>query len=251
MWLNLAHMVWLLPLLGAFVIGLSKSGFATGLGMLTTPLVASAVPAHLAIGIVLPLLCAADALTIGIYWKKWDTKSVIAPLCGATIGIALGMLFVTTVSNRTLSLAIGIVGLTMTALLIVRTRWFPDHTYRPRLADGLAVGIAAGFSSAIAHAAGPIFALFLLAQRMSKEAFVASNAMFFTVNNLMKVPPYVLSGLITMETLRFDLKLLPMIPVGVFTGWAINKLLPQRHFDWLVMSLLLITSLQLIISSLR
>ena len=30
-----------LPLLGAFFIGLSKSGFATGLGMLTTPLVAA------------------------------------------------------------------------------------------------------------------------------------------------------------------------------------------------------------------
>ena len=50
-----------LPLLGAFFIGLSKSGFATGLGMLTTPLVASAMSARQAIGIVLPLLCVADA----------------------------------------------------------------------------------------------------------------------------------------------------------------------------------------------
>jgi uncharacterized protein len=237
-------------LLGAFIIGLSKAGFASGLGMLTTPLVASSMAARDAIGLVLPLLCVADAMTIGIYWRKWDASAIKHPLIGALVGIGCGMLFVTSVSNRTLALAIGIVGLTMVALLIIRARWFPHATYRPRLIDGLAVGIASGFSSAIAHAAGPIFALFLLAQRMPKEAFVASNGLFFTVNNLLKVPPYVLSGLITVETLRRDLRLLPMIPVGVFAGWAANRLLPQRHFDVIVYLLLGITSLHLIVSSL-
>jgi uncharacterized protein len=240
----------LFPYLGAFVIGLSKAGFATGLGMLTTPLVASAMPARVAIGLVLPLLCLADAMTIGIYWRKWDTSAVKNPLIGALVGIGLGMLFVTSVSNRTLALAIGIVGLAMSGLLVVRARWYPNAVYKPRVIDGLLVGIAAGFSSAIAHAAGPILALFLLAQKMPKEAFVASNALFFTVNNLLKVPPYLASGLITMETLWLDLRLLPMIPVGVLAGWGINRLLPQRHFDLLVYAFLLLTSLQLIVSSL-
>ena len=235
-----------LPLLGAFVIGLSKAGFATGLGMLTTPLVAAAMPARQAIGIVLPLLCVADALTMGIYWRKWDAKAVRAPLAGALIGIGIGMLFVSRVSNHTLGLAIGIVGLTMVALLVIRARWYPDHSYAPRLIDSLLVGIVCGFSSTIAHAAGPIFALFLMAQRMPKDVFIATNAVFFTVNNLLKVPPYVASGLITMQTLRIDLRLLPMIPVGIVAGWGISRLLPQRHFDWLVQILLVLTSLQLI-----
>ena len=41
----------------------------------------------------------------------------------------------------------------------------------------------------------------------------------------------------------------PMIPVGVFAGWAANRLLPQRHFDVIVYLLLGITSLHLIVSS--
>lgn len=244
-------MLWPWPILGAFVIGLSKAGFAAGLGMVTTPLVASAMPARQAIGLVLPLLCVADAMTLSLFWRKWDPAVVRNPLIGAVVGIAFGMLFVTSVSNRALALAIGVVGLVMTVLLIVRARWFPHATYRPRLADALLVGIAAGFSSTIAHAAGPIFALFLLAQRMPKEAFVASNAIFFTVNNLLKVPPYVASGLITMETLRMDLRLLPMIPVGVLAGWAANRLMPQKYFDVIVYTVLLITALQLIVSSWR
>jgi uncharacterized protein len=239
--------VW--PLLGAFLIGLSKAGFAAGLGMLTTPLVAAAVPARQAIGLILPLLCVADALAIGLYWRKWDAAAVRYPTAGALAGIAAGMLFVTSVSNQALALAIGIVGLAMTLLLMIRARWFPHATYRPRIVDGLAVGIAAGFASTIAHAAGPILALFLLAQRMSKEAFVASNAVFFTAINLLKVPPYVASGLITRETLWLDLWLLPMIPIGVVAGWAANRLLPQRHFDAIVYVLLLVASLQLIVAS--
>jgi uncharacterized protein len=240
-----------LPLLGAFFIGLSKSGFATGLGMLTTPLVASAMSARQAIGIVLPLLCVADGLTMSLFWKKWDVSAVRMPLVGTLIGIAFGMLFVNRVANRTLGLAIGIVGLTMVVLLMVRARWYPDHVYQPRTIDRLLIGIVCGFSSTIAHAAGPIFALFLLAQQLPKETFIATNAVFFTVNNLLKVPPYVASGLITAETLWLDLRLLPAIPLGIVAGWGISRLLPQKHFDWLVEVLLIVTSLHLIWTGLR
>jgi uncharacterized membrane protein YfcA len=218
--------------------------------MLTTPLVASAMPARVAIGLILPLLCVADGLSTAMYWKKVEVATVRSPLMGALVGIALGMLFVTKVSNRTLTLSIGIVGLAMTLLLIVRARWFPHAVYKPRLADSLGIGIVIGFCSTIAHAAGPIFALFLLAQRVSKEAFVAANAIFFMVVNLLKVPPYVASGLINRETITHGLTLLPMIPLGVFAGWTANRLLPQRHFDVVVYVLLLVTSLQLIVSSL-
>jgi uncharacterized protein len=240
-----------LPLLGAFFIGLSKSGFATGLGMLTTPLVATAMPARQAIGIVLPLLCVADSLTMGLFWKRWRVGSVVAPLAGAVVGIVIGMLFVSRVANHTLMLAIGIVGLTMVLLLVIRERWYPDHVYQPRFIDSFLIGIVCGFSSTIAHAAGPIFALFLLAQRLPKDDFIATNAVFFTVNNLLKVPPYVASGLITLETLRVDLYLLPMIPLGIVVGWGISRLLPQKHFDHLVQVLLVLTSVQLIWSATR
>jgi uncharacterized membrane protein YfcA len=239
----------LLPFLGAFLIGVSKAGLATGLGMLTTPLVASAMPARAAIGLILPLLCVADVLTMGFYWKQWDWRAIRDLQMGGVIGIGVGMLFVSRVSNNALSLAIGVVGLIMAILLVVRERWYPDHVYKPSLVDSLLVGAAAGFSSSIAHAAGPIVAIFLLAQRLSKEAFVASNAIFFTVNNLLKLPPYVAAGLITTETLRHGVRYLPMLPLGVAAGWAINRLLPQRYFDVAVQVLLFVTSLHLIVTS--
>ena len=236
----------LYPYLGAFLIGLSKAGFATGLGMLTTPLLATAVPARQAIGIVLPLLCFADLLTLSAFWKKWNLELIRVPFWGALGGIALGMAFVSHISEHILRASIGATALALTALLIVRNIWYPQRAWNPSLAAAVLTGVAAGFSSTIAHGAGPIMAIYLMAQKADKTAFVASNAIFFTVLNLVKVPPYALSGLITVATLKQDLRYLACIPAGVAVGWLGNRLLPQKAFDWLVYALLLATGIQLL-----
>lgn len=239
----------MLPLLGAFLIGLSKAGFATGIGMVTTPLLAAAMPAREAIGVLLPLLVAADILTLAVYWNRWDLSLVRTLLVGAVIGIAGGTFFITSISDRALSFSIGIVGLVLVLLLVIRHIWFPGRVYRPSWRVGVSVGIAAGFSSTIAHAAGPIVALYLLAQRPDKETFVASNGIFFALNNAFKVPPYVASGLITTATLGADLWYLPAIPIGVAAGWLLQRVIPQRRFDVVVYVLLLVTSAHLIVAN--
>ncbi|MEO7425093.1 MAG: sulfite exporter TauE/SafE family protein [Fibrobacteria bacterium] len=239
---------WIYPYLGAFLIGLSKAGFATGLGMLTTPLLATAVPARQAIGIILPLLCFADLLTLSAFWKKWRLELIRIPFFGALAGMALGMGFVNIISEHFLRVSIGATALVLTALLLVRNIWYPARVYRPSVWEALLVGVAAGFSSTISHGAGPIMAIYLMAQKAGKTEFVASNAIFFTVLNLAKVPPYLFSGLITGATLLQDLRYLPLIPVGVGVGWLANRALPQKAFEYLVYALLIITGIQLLLT---
>lgn len=239
---------WLAPYLGAFLIGLAKAGFATGLGMLTTPLVASAVPARLAIGILLPLLICADFVTLSAFWKKWNLSLVAYPALGALIGVAVAMGFVTSVSERFLRISIGATALVLTCLLLVRNFWYPARVYNPSWWEGVGVGFAAGFSSTLSHGAGPIMAIFLMAQKADKRTFVATNAIFFTALNLVKLPPYAAAGLITRETLLQDLRYLPLVPLGAVAGWAANRVLPQKAFDWLVYLMLLVTSIHLLAS---
>src|SRR5512137_3002537 len=118
-------MATLLALVGIFLVGLSKAGFATGLGMLSTPLVAQALPARTAIGVVLPLLCLADAFTLAVYWKRWQARAVAWPLVGALAGIAFATAFVTSISELALRRSIGGTGLLLTLLLIVRNHFHP------------------------------------------------------------------------------------------------------------------------------
>jgi hypothetical protein len=237
----------LLALLGVFLIGLSKAGFATGLGMLSTPLMAEAMPARAAIGVVLPLLCLADVFTLAVYWRKWDLRLVAWPLVGTAVGIGLATAFVTSISDLALRRSIGAIGLVLTLLLVVRNRFHPHAVYRPRPWEGVLVGVAAGVSSTIAHAAGPILALYLLAQRLEKTSFVATSGMFFTVNNLLKVPPYVATGLVDASTLGLSLRYAAAIPLGIAAGWWLNRLLPQRHFDAVVAGLMVLTSIHLLL----
>ena len=237
----------LLAFVGVFLIGLSKAGFATGLGMLSTPLVAQALPARVAIGVVLPLLCFADVLTLGVYWRRWDSRLVVWPLAGALLGIGAATLFVTTISELALRQSIGATGLALTVLLVVRNHFHPHAVYRPSPWHGVLVGVAAGFSSTIAHAAGPILALYLLAQRLEKTSFVATTGLFFTVNNLLKVPPYAATGLIDAATLDLSLRYAAAVPVGIAVGWWANRHVPQRHFDAIVAGLMILTSLELLL----
>jgi uncharacterized protein len=236
-----------LAFLGVFLIGLSKAGFATGLGMLSTPLVAQAMPARLAIGVILPLLCLADVFTLAVYWKRWRTRLVAWPLVGTLVGIAAATAFVTSISEISLRRSIGGVGLLLTLLLVVRNHFHPHAVYVPRWWHGLLVGVAAGASSTIAHAAGPIVALYLMAQKLDKTAFVATSGLFFTVNNLLKVPPYVATGLIAAATIPLSLRFAAAVPVGIAVGWWANQHVPQKHFDALVALLMIVTSLDLLL----
>lgn len=237
----------LLAFLGVFLIGLSKAGFATGLGMLSTPLVAQALPARVAIGVVLPLLCLADLFTLAVYWKRWDAKLVLWPLAGTVLGIASATAFVSAISDLALRRSIGAIGLGLTLLLVVRNHFRPHAVYRPAWWHGVLVGLAAGFSSTIAHAAGPVMALYLLAQRLDKSRFVATSGLFFTVNNLLKVPPYVMTGLVDATTLGLGLRYVAAVPLGIAAGWWANRHIPQRHFDALVAGLMILTSLDLLL----
>jgi uncharacterized membrane protein YfcA len=237
----------MLAFLGVFLIGLSKAGFATGLGMLSTPLMAQALPAREAIGVILPLLCLADVFTLAVYWRKWDLRLVAWPLAGTAIGIALATGFVSSISDLALRRSIGAIGLVLTLLLVVRNHFHPHVVYRPRPWHGVLVGVAAGVSSTIAHAAGPILALFLLAQRLEKTSFVATTGVFFTANNLLKVPPYVATGLIDGTTLALSLRYAAAVPLGIAAGWWANRLLPQRHFDAVVAALMIVTSIHLLL----
>ncbi len=237
----------LLPALGAFLIGLSKAGFATGLSMLTTPLVASVVSARYAIGLILPLLVISDWMTLAAYWKKWKLHLLAWPLLGCLAGIAFGMLFINAITDVALRRAVGSMGLILTVLLLIRDIWYPAKTYAPAWWHGILVGMLAGFASTLAHAAGPIMALYFMAQKLDKVSFVATNALFFTVNNLLKLPPYIVSGLITAETLRAGVWLVWFIPLGVAAGWGLNRLLPQKSFSYIVYGLLFLTSLQLVV----
>ena len=248
----------LIALFAVLFIGISKAGFGGGLGMLTTPLAVLAFGKS-AVGIVLPLLCAGDAFSLYHYWGKWEKRNLMFVLPGVIVGVIIGVQLVDLLNPRQLNIAIGCIAVGFVVFQWVKEKIFAaEGVFAPNYKIGIPCGLGAGITSSISHGAGPLIALFLIPQRMSKEVFVATNVFVFTWINWIKLPFFAIDrtmaelpfftmhALITSETLWMSAKFLPLVPVGVWLGVWMNRRFSEKAFLKFVHAALLLTGLELI-----
>jgi uncharacterized membrane protein YfcA len=245
---NLALWDWLILGLCAFLVGVSKTGIP-GFGILVVPLVASVLPAKTSVGVLLPMLIFADLFAAG-YWRyhaQW--KHLLRLIPWALSGIIVAFFVMDKITDEQLKPIIGIIVLAMLALRyrkkIFRTDNSEDKIPTHR-AFAPTMGILAGFTTMMAHAAGPVMTIYLLAMKMPKKKFVGTTAWFFFIINWLKVPFSTKLQLITLETLKLDLCLFPLIFLGAVAGIFALKRIPQKIFDILVLVLAAAAAIKLL-----
>lgn len=242
----------LIASLGVLFIGISKAGLGGGLGMLTTPLCvlafsASGKPTPFVIGMLLPLLCAGDAFSLYHYWGKWNRATLKFLMPGVVVGVIVGVQLIGVLSPRQLNIAIGTLAVLFVVFQFVKERIFrAEGTFAASHAVGVPCGIAAGVTSAVAHGAGPLVAVYLIPQKLPKETYMSTHVLIFTLINWIKMPFYVANDLINKETLTTDAYYLPLIPLGVWIGLWLNRRFSEKLFLQLVYGFTLATGLQLI-----
>ncbi|MFB3892472.1 MAG: TSUP family transporter [Phycisphaerae bacterium] len=150
------------------------------------------------------------------------------------------------VTNAWMMLAIGLIALGFVVLHVVRSMRKDQFHFRPVLWQATAVGTAAGFTSTLAHAAGPIVTMYLLPQGMSKSRFVATTALYYWIGNQLKLLPYWQLGMIDAHTLGANLVLLPAVVVGAVLGVYLHRRLGEKNFSRTVYFLLALAGVDLI-----
>jgi uncharacterized protein len=228
-----------------FMIGLSKSGL-TGMGALVTPILSLAMPTVvLAVGVSLPMLIVGDAFAIYAYRGEWDWKLVRRLLPGALLGVLAGTLLLTNLPTRALQL-----GLALFTLVVVAYRFVGDVIrqlrYRPQPWHGPAAGTLTGIASALFNVGGPPFNAYMLLQKLPPRTFVATTAIFFGMLNLMKVPGFLMAGVIDLPLLTSMWWVFVFIPLGSLAGRELIKHIDHRMFEAVIVLLLLLTSALLI-----
>jgi uncharacterized membrane protein YfcA len=88
--------------------------------------------------------------------------------------------------------------------------------------------------------------IYLLAMRLPKFAFIGTSAWFFFAVNWLKVPFSVNLNLITWDSIRLDLGMLPLIVAGSVAGIFFLHRIPQRAFNGLVQVLAAAAALKLL-----
>ena len=231
------------------LMGLSKSGFASGFGALATPLMAIAVPVPQAAAIMLPLLLVMDAVGLQQLWRDRDRALLKLLLPAGLAGTVVGTLLFGVLSTRAVS---GVVG-ALTLLFLAQRLAFPPRADAPPppRALGVALGVASGFTSFVAHAGSPPVNAYVLPLRLKPIVYSSTMAVFFAALNLSKWIPYAWLGLIDARNLATSLLLLPLAPLGVWAGVWLARRIHPAWFYRLAYAGMLLAGLKLLYDGLR
>jgi hypothetical protein len=224
--------------IAAFLVGFNKTGLP-GLGLLVVPIMAMLFPSRESVGVVLPMLIFADIFAVLRYRRHAEWRVILRLLPSVMVGLILGWLALRFLTNESIKPVLGFLVLGLIGLQAATARWgrwfgknLPGHW-----GWALFLGMAAGFATMVGNLAGAIMSLYLLALGLDKHRFMGTTAWYFMIVNWIKVPFLASEGLITAQSLKFDLMAAPVIALGALAGMYAFNLMTVVLFRRLVLLL--------------
>ncbi|HEY9531807.1 MAG TPA: sulfite exporter TauE/SafE family protein [Burkholderiales bacterium] len=233
---------WALAVPAVALTGISKGGTGGGAAV-ATPLMATVIPPALAAAIMLPVLCLMDLAGIRAYLGKWDRRAMRILVSAGLAGCVAGALTFRFMSEHWIRIVVGAVALAFLAWTLYPRKQFMR---KPGTAAGFFWGTLSGFTSFITHAGSPPAMVWLIPQRLEKDAFVATSLVFFAALNYAKILPYVWLGLFDRTVLTTSLALVPLGIAGILVGQWLQRRIDTRWFYRIIYVLLFITGSRLL-----
>lgn len=236
---------WVLIGVSGLLIGMNKTGLA-GAAMASIPIMANIFGAQLSVGVVLPMLIAADVIAV-IYYRRhaeWGIVLRLLPwtLAGIIVGVAVG----DSIPESAFRMMLAIVVLVGIVLLAYKEIAHRDVNVPEKWWLSAILGLVAGFSTMVGNAAGPITMLYLISMGLSKNSFIGTGAWFFFVVNLVKVPFHLIFWkTITLETLAVDIIVVPVIVVGGLLGLFLVKRIKEGPYRVFILTVTALISIRL------
>jgi uncharacterized membrane protein YfcA len=227
----------------AMFIGLSKGGVPM-IGMLGVPVLALVISPLTAAALLLPIYVVTDMFGLWAYRRQFSGRNLAILAPAAIVGIGFGWATASMVSEETVTLLVGAIGLAYCADL-----WRKRHRdLPPRRADvprGLMWGAITGFTSFVSHSGAPPYQMYVMPQRLSKLVFAGTSTILFAIINAVKLLPYWQLGQLNVENLRTAALLVPVGVAATLAGVRIVRITPEETFFRLVTGGLFVVSVKL------
>jgi hypothetical protein len=245
------------------LIAVSKGGFGSGLGMLSTPVMMQVAPSNVVLPMMLPVLIWCDLLAIRQYPGEWRPRAVWLVAPGALAGIVIGWAILyrlndappefKTANDAWLKLLVGAICLGFVGVwaagLWLRRRSEERAPWQPTWLGGTIAGLPSGITTMLAHAAGPVYTMYLLPQKLNQREFVGTTVRYFFTFNAVKIPFFMLlpagTGL-NWPVFKSTLWMLALAPAGVWFGNWLNRRIHPKHFNYLLYLFLALAGAKLI-----
>jgi uncharacterized membrane protein YfcA len=236
---NATPLNWFLICLASFIIGLSKSGLK-GLDMMNVALMAIVFGGKASTGIVLPLLCIGDMVSVWFYNRhaQWSHFWKLMPwmVIGILLGVFIGKDLDEVIFRKIMAVIIIIVAVIMILLEIRKSFAPPTNKFFVWV-----MGLISGFTTMLGNLAGPFANIYFLAMRLPKNDFIGTAAWIFLIINLFKMPFQIIFWKnINAQTLLTDLYLLPALAIGFWLGLKIVNRIKEEGYRRVILALTLI-----------
>lgn len=215
-----------LALFSSFFLGFARSSLGAG-GFVVSPLMVLAIGGSDALAVLAALMLIASAMSCWQH-RKEVVHSVLNPLLSAAaIGtIVGGVLLWWLVSSgeeaslhHNLEYIVGGLTLFYTVLIALRERIAKGGPTRPaRWVETFSAGALVAVSQTIANSGTPMLTVFFVRFHQHKDSFVAAQAFFLAVQNLLKLIPLALLGILHWGNLGTAALLLPLLLIGSWAG---------------------------------
>ncbi|MDX2227693.1 MAG: sulfite exporter TauE/SafE family protein [Verrucomicrobiae bacterium] len=238
---------WLMASVVAFV-GVSRSGFGGAGGILAVPMMALFLPAREAAGLLLPIMIFSDVFVVWHYRHRVDWRQIRRLIPGTLAGILIGAATLQMTDNTTLRRILGALCLLFVLIQLLREGILKmEETLKPGPGMATILGALAGYTSTLAHAGGPVMAMYLLPQHLDPQVFIGTNITYFALGNLIKLPIYIHQGMVSLPSLYGSLWMAPFMLLGTGLGVWINDRVSKKWFVTTVYILLFFAGIRLLL----
>lgn len=229
------------------LIGIAKTALP-GAATLAVATFAAVLPARESTAALLVLLLVGDLIAIWTYRRgaDWGTLKRLVP--AVLVGLVLGAIFLAWADDVVMRRTIGVILLVLTALTLLLMRRgtlsSDDALTNPKVRGFY--GALGGFTTMAANSGGPVMTLYFLAARFNVLQFLATQAWFFFLVNVSKLPFSIGLGLLHANMLPMLAILAPIVILGAFIGRRIVSRMDKKLFDRIVIVLTILSSLYLL-----
>lgn len=243
-WLAIA-----LAIFGAFTMGFARSGIGSG-GFVVSPLLVLALGG--ADGLAVTAVLMLPASFMGAWQHRKDsianiTKPMLpAAILGTVIGGLILWRLVTSgelsVVHYRIEILVSFMSLAYIILISFRNQIANRFKLKgtPSNTKLFGLGALVGISQTVVNSGTPLMTVFFLCYRITKEKFVGAQLMVLLAQNIFKLLPFVLLGILHFENATAAALLLPLTFLGSLLGNIFYEKASEKTFFGLYVVLLFI-----------
>lgn len=213
-------------------------------------------------GAVVPLLILGDIAAVKFYRKECD-PALLKKLCPpVVVGLILGAVTLCFMKNSQFKLTVGLLASSILVFEFVRKKcgWTQVSTSR---SFQIGCGALAGLTTILGNAAGAVSAAYFSSQNLDKKKFMGTNAVFFFLVNVSKVPLMLLvtqikslmnfetddAQIMNMTTFLLTIIFAPGVFLGSYLGRQFYRAIPEKVFVPFILIMNFITAVYIVVSA--